>query len=48
MGVLLVEFWKKIRLGIQEIEVLEIVDYKLFNEEKEYCLVVSRIKCKDK
>ena len=48
MGALSAESWKKIRLGTQEIEVSEIVDYKPFNEEKEYRLVVSRIKRKDK
>lgn len=39
--------WKKIRLGIQEMEVAQIEDYRPFGGKKAYRLVVSRIKRKD-
>jgi len=39
--------WKKIRLGVQEMEVAQIEDYRPFNGQKSYRLVVSRIKRKD-
>ena len=42
------EAWQKVRLGVQEMEVAEIKDYKPFGGEETYRLVVSRIKRKDK
>lgn len=39
--------WKKIRLGTQEMEVVDIEDYRPFGGDKKYRLVVSRIKRKD-
>ncbi|MCH7398477.1 IS1380 family transposase [Belliella sp. DSM 107340] len=39
--------WKKIRLGIQEMEVADIQEYFPFGGEKPYRLVISRIKRKD-
>lgn len=41
------EAWKKIRLGVQEMEVAQIENYFPFDGEKPYRLVVSRIKRKD-
>lgn len=41
------EAWKKIRLGVQEMEVAQIENYAPFGAEKTYRLVVSRIKRKD-
>ena len=40
--------WNRIRLGTQEMEVAEIVDYQPFGEKKSYRLVISRIKRKDR
>lgn len=42
------EAWEKTRLGVQEMEVAELKGYRPFGEEKEYRLIVSRIKRKDK
>lgn len=42
------EAWQKIRLGVQEMGVAEIKDYKPFGGDETYRLVVSRIKRKDK
>lgn len=39
--------WKKIRLGVQEMEVAQIAAYCPFDGDKPYRLVVSRIKRKD-
>lgn len=39
--------WKKIRLGVQEMQVAQIENYRPFDGEKSYRLVVSRIKRKD-
>ena len=39
--------WKKIRLGVQQMEVAEIENYMPFDGKKPYRLVVSRIKRKD-
>lgn len=39
--------WEKIRLGIQEMEVADISDYRPFGGEKAYRLVISRIKRRD-
>lgn len=41
------EKWEKIRLGIQEMEVADIPDYRPFGSDKSYRLVISRIKRKD-
>lgn len=41
------ENWKKIRLGVQEMQVAQIENYRPFDEKKDYRLVVSRIKRKD-
>jgi uncharacterized protein Veg len=38
------EKWEKVRLGIQEMEVADITDYRPFGGEKPYRLVISRIK----
>jgi len=43
-----VEAWQKIRVGVQEMEVVDIKDYQPFGGEETYRLVVSRIKRKDK
>ena len=40
--------WKKVRLGVQEMEVAQIADYCPFDGSVAYRLVVSRIKRKDK
>lgn len=40
--------WKKIRLGVQEMEVADIVDYLPFKGIEKYRLVISRIKRTDK
>jgi len=40
--------WKKVRLGVQEMEVAQIADYCPFDGSVSYRLVVSRIKRKDK
>lgn len=39
--------WEKVRLGVQEMEVAELKEYQPFGGEKQYRLVVSRIKRKD-
>jgi len=39
--------WQKIRLGVQEMEVTQIEDYRPFDGQKPYRLVVSRIKRRD-
>lgn len=39
--------WKNIRLGVQEMQVAQIEDYRPFDGSKPYRLVVSRIKRKD-
>lgn len=39
--------WEKIRLGTQEMEVADILDYRPFDRDKPYRLVISRIKRKD-
>jgi hypothetical protein len=39
--------WRKIRLGIQEMEVVDIDDYMPFRGEKKYRLVISRIRRRD-
>jgi hypothetical protein len=41
------EEWKKVRLGIQGMEVAQIADYRPFDGQQSYRLVVSRIKRKD-
>ena len=41
------DVWKKIRLGVQEMEVAQIENYVPFGGKKTYRLVVSRIKRKD-
>lgn len=48
IGALPEQSWRKIRLGVQEMEVAEISNYQPFGEKKPYRLVVSRIKRKDK
>ena len=40
--------WQKIRLGIQEMEVVDIDDYTPFGEDKKYRLVISRIRRHDR
>jgi hypothetical protein len=40
--------WEKVRLGVQEMEVAHITDYRPFDGKTPYRLVVSRIKRKDK
>jgi len=47
IGTLSKESWKKIRLGIQEMEVAELKDYIPFNGTKSYRLVITRIRRKD-
>lgn len=42
------ESWKKVRLGVQEMEVSEIQAYSPFDRKKPYRLIVSRIKRKDR
>lgn len=41
------EKWEKIRLGTQQMEVADILDYRPFDRDKPYRLVISRIKRKD-
>lgn len=41
------ESWQKIRLGVQQMEVADILGYSPFDGEKPYRLVISRIKRKD-
>ena len=41
------EKWEKIRLGIQEMEVADIPDYRPFGKDTPYRLVISRIKRRD-
>ncbi|MEQ9378411.1 MAG: IS1380 family transposase [Imperialibacter sp.] len=48
IGTITAEDWKKVRLGIQEMEVAQIADYRPFDGKTSYRLVVSRIKRKDK
>lgn len=48
IGAIAEEGWEKVRLGIQEMEVAQIDDYKPFDGQQSYRLVVSRIKRKDK
>jgi hypothetical protein len=40
--------WQKIRLGVQEMEVVDIDDYMPFSGNQKYRLVISRIRRKDK
>jgi hypothetical protein len=40
--------WQKVRLGVQEMEVAEIKEYRPFDGKTPYRLVVSRIKRKDR
>ena len=40
--------WEKVRLGVQEMEVGQIVDYRPFDGKTPYRLVVSRIERKDR
>lgn len=42
------EEWKKIRLGVMEMEVAQIACFRPFQGKKDYRLVVSRIKRRDK
>lgn len=42
-----VEHWEKIRLGVQEMQVAQIENYRPFDGKRTYRLVVSRIKRKD-
>ena len=42
------ENWKKIRLGIQQMEVTQIADFRPFDGKTAYRLVISRIKRKDR
>ena len=39
--------WQKVRLGVQEMEVTQLADYRPFDGQKPYRLVVSRIKRRD-
>lgn len=48
IGTITQEDWKKVRLGFQEMEVAQVDDYKPFDGQQSYRLVVSRIKRKDK
>lgn len=41
------EDWQKVRLGVQEMEVAQLADYRPFDGKNAYQLVVSRIKRKD-
>lgn len=47
IGKISAEDWKKVRLGIQEMEVTQIDDYKPFDGQQSYRLIISRIKRKD-
>jgi hypothetical protein len=40
--------WQKIRLGIQEMEVVDIADYTPFGGKRKYRLVISRIRRRDR
>lgn len=42
------EDWQSVRLGVQEMEVAQIADYRPFDGQQYYRLVVSRIKRKDR
>ena len=48
IGAIAPENWQKIRLGVQQMEVTQIADYRPFDEKTSYRLIVSRIKRKDK
>jgi hypothetical protein len=48
IGQLPADAWEKVRLGVQEMEVAEIKEYRPFDGKKAYRLVVSRIKRRDK
>ena len=39
--------WKKVRLGVQEMDETQLADYRPFDGQKPYRLVVSRIKRRD-
>ena len=39
--------WQKVRLGVQEMEVTQLTDYRPFDGQQPYRLVVSRIKRRD-
>jgi hypothetical protein len=41
------ESWKKVRLGVQEMEVAQVEEYRPFDGQTAYRLVVSRIKRRD-
>jgi hypothetical protein len=47
IGSVAVDDWEKVRLGIQEMEVADIPDYRPFDSGKSYRLVISRIKRRD-
>jgi hypothetical protein len=40
--------WQKIRLGVQQMEVTQIADYRPFDGKTSYRLIISRIKRRDK
>lgn len=42
------EKWEKIRLGVQEMEVADILNYRPFDKDTSYRLVISRIKKKNR
>ena len=48
IGAIPAQEWEKIRLDVQEMEVAQIYNYRPFDGEKSYRLVISRIKRKDK
>ena len=48
IGQLPAQAWEKARLGVQEMEIAQIKDYRPFDGNKAYRLVVSRIKRRDK
>lgn len=47
LGSIAPEKWQKIRLGVQEMEVTDLSDYKPFGKDRSYRLVITRIRRKD-